>query len=120
MPVLHEVNNIPTQEKFDTYDKASDIYYRFQDKKYEMGTQSWGMIYSSPEEAIEDGSDVLNGKSCCSTARKARGFALEFDNDSVVMVLKGWFVEVGHDDEDVIDVEEVLEIWSREDFMAMF
>lgn len=117
MPVIHHVNAAPTQVKVDAYDHNNDTYYRFQDKKYEIGTQSWGMIYSSPEEAIEDGSTVLNGKSCCSTARKARGFASEFDNDAVVLVIKGWFVEVGHDDEDVVEIEEVLEIWSRKEFM---
>lgn len=116
---IYTVNNQPTPEKIESYDENRDVYYRFQDSSLEMGTQSWGMIYSTPEEAIEDDSTVLNGKSCCSTASKLYGFRSEFDNDYVVLVMSGWFVEVGHDDEDVIDVDQVLEIWSREEFMAM-
>ena len=67
---IYEVNNKPTIDKIENFDDERNTYYRFQNKDWEMGTQSWGMIYSSPEEAIEDGSTVLNGKSCCSTAKE--------------------------------------------------
>jgi len=119
MPELYKVNSAPTIEKIRMYDEDRDTYYRFQENYLEMGTKSWGMIYSTPEEAIEDGSTVLNGKSCCSTARSLHGFRLEFMADVRVLVLTGQFVEVGHDDEDVVDVAEILEIWDYTEFCNM-
>ena len=58
-PILYSVNNQPTAEKIEDYNDKSNMFYRFQDPTLEIGTQSWGMIYSTPEEAIEDGSTVL-------------------------------------------------------------
>lgn len=113
---IYTVNARPSKEKIDSFDHNKDVYYRFQNPDHEAGTQSWGQIYSTPEEAIEDESTVLNGKSCCSTAHKLYGFCDQFDKDYVVLVMSGWFVEVGHDDEDVIDIDQVLEVWSYEDF----
>lgn len=114
---IYEVNNIPTAEKIEEYNRDKNTFYRFQCKDWEMGTKSWGMIYSTQEEAIEDGSTVLDGKSCCRTANELYRFKNEFDNDFHVLVVKGWYVEEGHDGEDVVDIEEITEIWSREDFL---
>ena len=119
MAELYKVNNVPTIEKIRLYDEDNNKYYRFQEKGLEIGTKSWEMLYSTEEEALEDGATVLNGKSCCSTATKLHGFRFEFDADYHVLVLTGQFVEVGHDDEDVVDVEEIVEIWSYEDFCKM-
>ena len=115
---IYTINNQPTNEKIQSYDANNDTYYRFQNPTHAAGSQSWGQVYSTPEEALEDGSTILNGKSCCSTASKLYGFRHEFDNDYVVLVLKGWYVEVGHDDEDVVDIDEVLEIWSYDEFVS--
>lgn len=117
MPVIHNVNNVPSLEKLDTYNNNSNTFYRFQDKKYDIGTQSWGMIYSSPEEAEEDGSTVLNGKSCWSTSREMLGYTGTFDNDCVVLVVTGYDVESGHDGESVVFIDSVLEIWDRKEFI---
>jgi len=119
MSEIYKVNNVPAIEKIRMYDENKDTYYRFQENYLEMGTQSWGMIYSTPEEAIEDGSTVLNGKSCCSTAKLLHGFRLEFSADVRVLVLSGDFVEVGHDNEDVVNVAEILEIWDYTEFCNM-
>lgn len=113
---MYEVNNTPTEEKIEMFDDERDTYYRFQNKEWEMGNQSWGMIYSTAEEAIEDGSTVLNGKSCCSTAKELYKFMDYFDNDFNVLILEGSWIEEGHDGEDVVDVSSIKEIWSFEDF----
>ena len=112
----YEVNNKPTIDKIENFDDERNTYYRFQNKDWEMGTQSWGMIYSTPEEAIEDGSTVLNGKSCCSTAKELYNFMDYFDTDFNVLILEGDWVEEGHDGEDVVEVSSIKEIWSFEDF----
>lgn len=121
---VYEVNNKPTVEKIEKYDHDSNIYYRFQMKDWEMGTESWGMIYDSAEEAMEayeeEGLDpedaVLNGKSCCSTAKDLFNFIDSFDEDFRVLVMEGDWVEEGHDGEDVIGVTKVLEIWDFNQF----
>lgn len=114
---IYKVNGIPTQDKIEMYDDDNGTYYRFQCKDWEMGTKSWGMIYSSSEEAIEDGSTILDGKSACYTADNLWDFAQFYDDDFRVLVLEGSRVEEGHDGEDVIDVYKVLEIWDYNDFI---
>lgn len=121
---LYEVNNKPSIEKIENYDNDNYIYYRFQMKDWEMGTQSWGMIYNSAEEAIENCEDdgltedeaVLDGKSACFTAKELMDFVCQFDKDFRVLVLNGNRVGEGHDGEDVIEVNEVLEIWDFDEF----
>ena len=114
---LYPVNSTPSQEKLKKYDDDRNAFYRYQCKEWEMGTESWGMIYSTGEEAIEDGSTVLNGKSCCSTAREARHYRDEFDTDFRVLVVRGDDIESGHDGESVVDIEEILEIWDYDEFL---
>lgn len=124
---IYEVNNKPTAEKIERYNEESNVYFRFQEKDWEMGTQSWGMIYSSAEEAIECCEDdgltpetaVLNGKSCCDTAQELMNFTQCFDRDFRVLVLTGSYVEEGHDGESVVDVDEILEIWDYDDFIDL-
>lgn len=114
----YEINNQPTVDKINEYDEDNRTYYRFQMKDWEMGTQSWGMIYNTPEEAIEDGSTVLEGKSCCSTANQLWDFAQCFDKDFRVLVVKGSYVEEGHDGEEVVEIDEIVEIWGFNEFIA--
>lgn len=121
---LYEVNNKPSIEKIENYDNDNYIYYRFQMKDWEIGTQSWGMIYNSAEEAIENCEDdgltedeaVLDGKSACFTAKELMDFVCQFDKDFRVLVLNGNRVGEGHDGEDVIEVNEILEIWDFDEF----
>lgn len=120
----YEVNNQPTIEKVEKYNDDSNIFYRYQMKDWEMGTQSWGMIYNSAEDATENCENdgltpneaVLDGKSCCSTAKELWSFSTYFDKDFRVLVLNGNCVGTGHDGEDVVDVDEILEIWDYNDF----
>lgn len=120
----YEVNNIPTVEKIREYDEDRYTFYRYQMKDWEMGSQSWGMIYGSAEEAIECCEDdgltpeeaVLDGKSCCSTAKEVWNFSDRFDKDFRVVVLTGNCIGEGHDGEDVVDVDEILEVWDYNTF----
>jgi len=116
MSELYKVNNIPTIKKINIYDEDNNTYYRFQENSIEIGNKSWEMGYDSEEEALENDARSLNGKSCCSTARTLHGFRFEFDKDYRVLVLTGNFIEVGQDDEDVVNIWEILEIWSYEEF----
>lgn len=124
---IYEVNNKPTFEKVEEYDSKNNVYYRFQMKDWEMGTQSWGMIYNSAEEAIECCEDdgltpetaVLDGKSCCDSAKELMSFVQNFDKDFRVLVLSGSFVGEGHDGESVVDVDEILEVWDYNEFADM-
>lgn len=77
------------------------------------------MIYGTPEEAIEDGSDVLNGKSCCFTARELSNYMQYFDKDYNVLVVNGNCVEEGHDGEPVVDIISIEEVWSYEDYCKL-
>lgn len=121
---IYEVNNKPTLEKIEKYNEDRYIFYRYQMKDWEMGTQSWGMIYSSAEEAIECCEDdgltpdeaVLDGKSCCRTADELFGYSGNFDKDFRVLVVSGRSVGEGHDGEDVVDIDEIIEIWDYTEF----
>lgn len=73
---MYKVNGQPTAEKIQKYNEDKNIWFRFQNPEYEITgeyTQSWGMIYSSAEEAMQAAEDeewdnpeeaVLPGKSC--------------------------------------------------------
>ena len=57
--LVYKVNGKPTIEKIEDYNYDDNMFYRFQNPSHEMGEESWGMIYKSKEEAIEDGCDIL-------------------------------------------------------------
>lgn len=121
---IYEVNNKPTLEKVEKYNEDRYTFFRYQMKDWEMGNQSWGMIYSTAEEAIENCEDdgltedeaVLDGKSACNTAQELFGFSGMFDKDFRVLVISGKSVGTGHDGEEVVDIDEILEIWDYEEF----
>ena len=121
---IYEVNNKPTLGKIEKYNEDRYIFFRYQMKDWEMGYQSWGMIYSTAEEAIENCEDdgltedeaVLDGKSACNTAQELFGFSGMFDKDFRVLVVSGKSIGPGHDGEEVVDVDEILEIWDYEEF----
>jgi len=109
----------PTAEKIESYNCNKNTFYRIQNTSHEIGTQSWGMIYSTAEEAIEDGEEILDGKSAFTKARSLYNYTGTFDDDCQVIIIKGWNIGTGPDDEDLIDVEEVLETWSMDDFYTI-
>lgn len=121
---IYEVNNKPTLGKIEKYNEDRYIFFRYQMKDWEMGYQSWGMIYSTAEEAIENCEDdgltedeaVLDGKSACNTAQELFGFSGMFDKDFRVLVVSGKSIGTGHDGEEVVDVDEILEIWDYVEF----
>lgn len=122
---IYNVNNKPSEDKIEKYNEDNYTYFRFQCKDWEIGTKSWGMIFATEEEAIEESESwgiekpILNGKSCCSTAEDLYSIAEQFDKDFRVLVLNGNYVEEGHDGEDVVDVKEIIEIWDYDDFFKI-
>ncbi|HBY21291.1 MAG TPA: hypothetical protein DEG71_09865 [Clostridiales bacterium] len=114
----YPVNNFPTIDKIRMYDDDNTIYYRFQMPEWEMGTKSWGMIYDSEEEALENGGTVTEGKSACEKARFSYSFYSDaFGNTDRMLILKGYSLGRGPDqEEELVVVEEILEIWSYRDF----
>jgi hypothetical protein len=105
------------------------VYFRFQAGWHEIGKKSWGMIYTSEEEAIECCEDdgltpetaVMPGKSCCPDALGLMEWKDYFDNDYVVIAFKGADTGVtGHDGEWVCDVLEVLKVFTYSDFVNCF
>lgn len=117
---VYKVNGVPTPNKLAQYDEDDNIFYRFQNPEHETGDKSWGMIYKTKEEAIEDGSTVLNGKSCCCTANELLDYAPFYGDDYVVLVVNGWYIEDGHDDEPVVDIDEIVEVWSLPDLVKAY
>ena len=115
--IIYSSNNFPTIEKIRMYDEDNNTFYRFQEPFYEMGNKSWGMIYATEEEALEDGGIVVNGKSCCMNHRYAWQYVDAFDNEALMIIVKGWSLGTGEDQyEDVVDIEEIIEIWNYDDF----
>lgn len=121
---IYTVNNQPTIQKIKEYNEQDNVYFRFQNSEWEMGEKSWGMIFDSEEDAIENCEEwgmtpeeaILDGKSACYTSTQALNFASNFDKEFVVLVLKGSYVQDGHDEEPVIDVKEILEVWDYNEF----
>lgn len=105
-----------------------DCFFRFQCLDWEVGDKSFGMIYSTPEEAMEEGSTVLDGKSCCGNWRDLRDHLDSFDEEYFcVLVFKGTHNGYGHDGEDVaipeefvaaLDMRHFLEILLGDDYIG--
>lgn len=123
---IYEVNGKPSKEKIEKYNEDRYTFFRFQNKDWKMGNKSWGMIYSSEEEAREcyedDGFEceddaILDGKSACGNAEDLMNFCNCFDSNYRVLVINGSCVGEGHDGEDVVDVDDVLEVWDSDEFI---
>lgn len=116
----YPVLTTPTTDKIESYNRNKNTFYRIQNTTHEIGNQSWGMIYSTPQEAIEDGEEVLDGKSAFTKAKSLYNYTGTFDEEeSQVIIIKGYNVGTGPDDEDLVDVEEILETWSLSDFYSL-
>lgn len=52
--------------------------------------------------------------------RAVREYLQYYDNDYVVMIVKGSYVEDGHDEEPVVDISEIVEIWDYDEFVEVY
>lgn len=99
------------------------IFWRFHDPDRRMSrrSKSWGMIYSSAAEAIADGSDVLNGKSCADTPEELMRWKSCYDEDYVVVAFYGYDTgEIGHDGETVAEYIKKVATFRYTDFVNCF
>lgn len=87
---------------------AEKGYFRFQCLDWAVREVSHGMIYADAKDAIEDGSTVLEGKSCVKNWRSLHQFADVFDSDFAVLVFTGHHNGTGHDGEDVVTPDTFL------------
>ena len=122
---MFTVNAIATEEKLNDIEYEDDWYLRFQNKNWEIGEQSWEIMYETADEAREayeeDGLDpddaVLDGKSCCCTWHEAAEYAGYYDEkDTVVLLIRGFCNCTGHDGEAVVDIAEIAEIYDYDQF----
>lgn len=129
MEKFYKVNGAPTKEKVEKYNDDEHIFFRFQNPEFEIDeehSESWGMIFSTREEALEGAEEwgmteeeaILPGKSCMPTLEGIWNWSSEFGKDDVVLVFEGADTRAtGHDGEYVADFYEAVEVWSYEDVM---
>lgn len=127
---MFKVDGKLTKEMVEKFDNDSNIFYRFQNPDYEIEgeyTESWGMIFSSAEEArecaeewgLEEDEAVLPGKSCMDTFKGIMQFACQFSDNDVLLVFRGTDTyATGHDGEFVAEYEEPVAVFSMEDAVA--
>ena len=122
---MFTVNAMATEETLNGIEYEDDWYLRFQNKNWEIGEQSWEMMYETADEAREayeeDGLDpddaVLDGKSCCCTWHEAAEYAGYYDEkDTVVLLIRGFCNCTGRDGEAVVDIAEIAEIYDYDQF----
>ena len=78
------------------------------------------MIYKSAKEALRDGSEVLEGKSCVDKASRLKQWCCEFDNNwHVVIVFKGYHKGYGSDGEDVCRYDGLIDVFSYDEFCSL-
>jgi hypothetical protein len=95
-------------------------YFRFQCLDWTLGEKSFGMIYSSAKEARQDGSTVLDGKSCVSEWRQLYQFWGSFSTqDFCILVFTGTRNGCGHDGEPVVKPEKVIAVLDCKVFMEI-
>ena len=126
-----------TMELIHKFDAKETAFYRFQNPEFEIKgeyEQSFGMIYGTAEEAIEECMNendcsrdeaeeyaILPGKSCTNTFQEVTNYFSQFDEDAVLMVFNGWDLRVsGHDGESVAEFYEPIAIFSFEDAMNFY
>ena len=111
-----------TVKEIEKFDNDKNVFYRFQNPNFEVGEESWGMIYNTREEAIEacmEENDcsyeeaeeyaILPGKSCMPTFEGIMNFASSFDDDYVLLIFRGEDTRcTGHDEEYVARYDETI------------
>lgn len=127
--IIYPVNSKMTLELMEKFDEDRNIFYRWQNPTYEIAgefTQSWGMIFSSEQEARECAEEwgytedemILPGKSCMDTLEHIVSFAAEFSDTDVLLVFRGadtWVT--GHDGEYVARFDEPIAVFSMADIL---
>lgn len=100
-----------SKDLIEKFDEEDGVFYRFQNPDYDITgeyAQSWGMIFSSAEEArenaeewgLEENEAVLPGKSCMETFSDIMKFVTNFEDSDVLLVFDGVDTyEYGHDGE---------------------
>ena len=122
-----------TVKEIEKFDNDKNVFYRFQNPDFEVGEESWGMIYNTREEAIEaymEENDcsyeeaeeyaILPGKSCMPTFEGILNFASSFDDDFVLLIFKGEDTRyTGHDDEYVARYDETITTLSMDEVVDL-
>lgn len=129
---MYEAKNKLTKKIVEKFDEDKNIFYRFQNPNFEITgeyKQSWGMIFSSAEEAREAAEDwglteeeaILPGKSCMDTFEGIMNFIDQFTEKDVLLVFEGTdtYVE-GHDGEFVAEFEKEIAVFSMQDVVKFY
>lgn len=129
---VFEANSKLKMEEIRKFDENRGIFYRFQNPRYAIEgeyTQSWGMIFSSAEEAresaeewgLEEDEAVLPGKSCFKYFAEASKYWDQFSDSDVLLVFEGTDTGVeGHDGEWVAEYEAPVAVYSMEDVVNFY
>lgn len=130
--LIFEVTGKANAKDIVKYTDMENVWFRFQNPcnaiKGEY-TQSWGMIYDSAEEAIENCEDdnltedeaVLSGKSCMPSLHEIMNWSQYYNNSDVLLIFKGYDTrETGHDGEYVAEYDELVAVWSMEDVIKFY
>ena len=136
MKEVWNVNAAVTEGLIEKLNKKENIWFRFQDKGYDIDSEhseSWGMIYGTKEEAIENWMEdydcdeeeaeeeaILPGKSCMPTLEGIRQWAGEFDSENyVIIAFCGTDTYVsGHDGEYVAEFDEAVAVFDMDEALA--
>ena len=122
-----------TVKEIEKFDNDKNVFYRFQNPNFEVGEESWGMIYNTREEAIEacmeenecsyeEAEDyaILPGKSCMPTFEGILNFASSFDDDYVLLIVAGEDTRyTGHDDEYVARYDSTITTLSMDEVVEL-
>lgn len=122
-----------TEGLINKLDNDRNVFYRFQDKSFDIDadhSESWGMIYSTRQDAIEDymsdydcdeeeaeENAILPGKSCMTTLQEIWKWSGEFDSKNFVLLAfygTDTYAE-GHDGEYVAEFNEAAAIFDIDD-----
>lgn len=118
----YKVDSKPTMELIEKLNEDRNIYFRFHDPSIRMTykSKSWGMIYSSEREALADGSEVLDGKSCMDTIEGLMSYIDSYDKDYVVMAFIGDYNGTGSDGECVCRYSGKVAVFDFEEFFDFY
>ena len=121
-----------TKDKIEKWDEDDGIFYRWQNPDYAIEgefTESWGMVFSSKEEALKDSLDygiepedaILPGKSCMPTLEEIYSYITEFADSAVLLVFNGvdTYAE-GHDGEYVAEYVSSVAVLDQQEVINFF